>query len=252
MKFIKRMHIITAILLATFAMVGVQASVSLSSAEPREWQSAFWLNLSTELIGAFLTFILIEIFIATSQQREHEARRINEKKQDSERTRVILQINSIRQLHLTEDSNQKQVLVNEMKSLGLLRGSDLSGMNLKNIDFSYGDLSGANISNCDLTGAILNRSILRDAILANSDLTSADLAHADLSGANLHRANMKNVMLSMADHPGYMEILAKYDDSATWDFDSFIGYAIFNETTVLPDGQLWKANPPTEMNKYTR
>lgn len=80
-------------------------------------------------------------------------------------------------------------------SLINLRGAELNGSVLKDVDLaranlSMADLSGANLSGADLSGANLVWADLHNANLAGADLTGANLTGADLTGANLTGTTM--------------------------------------------------------------
>lgn len=66
-----------------------------------------------------------------------------------------------------------------------LRGANLSGYFLRDVNLRRTDLSGTNLSGADLTGAII-----REANLMDADLSGADLRWADLSGSSLVQADL--------------------------------------------------------------
>ena len=121
--------------------------------------------------------------------------------------------------------------VGEVDSADALIGFDLSGAQLKLLNFpglpaqgvnlQEANLTGANLPDCnlaasklaravlyngnfirgmfhsaDLRGADLKRANLTDANLANTDLTGADLSGAVLRGANLSKADLTGAILS--------------------------------------------------------
>ena len=107
------------------------------------------------------------------------------------------------------------------------KGRDMSGMDLRGIDFSGKDLTGAilekvNLAGRDLTGARLSSAILAGAVLSGArlagadltgisgaglkldgaDLRGADLRGSDLTNADLRGANLNNAVLTDADLSG--------------------------------------------------
>jgi len=95
-----------------------------------------------------------------------------------------------------------------------LAGVDLSGLVLRNFDFTGADLTGANLQDSDLVGGLLNSATLKKANLTGADLTRTRMSGADLSGskltgaklfqtqfmrANLTDANLKTTKLTKCD-----------------------------------------------------
>jgi hypothetical protein len=66
-----------------------------------------------------------------------------------------------------------------------LRGANLGGYFLRDVNLRRTDLSGTNLSGADLSGAII-----REANLMDADLSGADLRWADLSGSSLVQADL--------------------------------------------------------------
>jgi TIR domain/Pentapeptide repeats (8 copies)/Pentapeptide repeats (9 copies) len=85
-----------------------------------------------------------------------------------------------------------------------LRGADLSGMKLSEVNFFGADLHEANLTTAELTRADLldvnlGGAILLDARLSEVDLDSADLSEAKLGFADLRRANLTHVKARSAN-----------------------------------------------------
>ena len=84
---------------------------------------------------------------------------------------------------------------------------DLSGADLRGIDFdcesfqgsalSGADFEDATLSGCDLRNADLSGANLRDADLSGADLRWADLSGADLSGADLNGADFRGAQFDI-------------------------------------------------------
>lgn len=183
------------------------------------------------------------------------------------RQRVLLQ-----QLKDAPDQRTRQRIADALMGDDLLNGADLSSLslsdihlesaNLENADFSHtelaeADLENANLQHADLSDAdlthadLLNANLcdaelthihLDGATLANANLSGACLQNACLRGASLYDADLAGAQLDNADLRGCVLLYANLQGA------SFEG-ARFDETTVLPDGELWKLT--TDMRRYT-
>jgi uncharacterized protein YjbI with pentapeptide repeats len=245
------------------------------------WHTGDWgglaLNLGTEMAGALVTYLLLELVIGRKEWRE--ARRAD----------LIAQLGS----------SVEGVAIAAAKELwrrgwlydGSLRGAYLERANLEGVDLSranlreahlggadlskaslYGaDLSGANLYKAHLRGADLSGADLREAHLEGADLCEAHLreAHleeADLSGANLYKANLHRSALYRSALSGanlYRANLYKADLSgADLSEANLEGVRLRGanlsgarlpganlEYTALPDGTSW--TPDTDMARFT-
>lgn len=89
------------------------------------------------------------------------------------------------------------------------RGANLSGLNLRGLNFIGADMSGANLNGVDFfytmlshanfQGASMRHTNLQTAILMQANLRKADLQHANLTYANLVRSDLSETNLSKAD-----------------------------------------------------
>lgn len=79
---------------------------------------------------------------------------------------------------------------------------DLSGLDLRDVNFRGADLSCAYLSEAKLRRANLYGANLRDARLCGADLTGANLYEADLRGASLYGATLYGANLYCADLEG--------------------------------------------------
>ena len=80
-----------------------------------------------------------------------------------------------------------------------LRGVDLSGCDLAELDLSTAELHGANLAEANLERGMLMGASLAGADLRDSNLSHANLEGADLSNAVLARANLQDAELKSAD-----------------------------------------------------
>jgi uncharacterized protein YjbI with pentapeptide repeats len=76
-----------------------------------------------------------------------------------------------------------------------LRMADLSSADLREARLNSSSLSGATLIDANLTGASLVESSLIGAILNGADLSRADLSGADLTGANLRGCDLQGAFL---------------------------------------------------------
>jgi uncharacterized protein YjbI with pentapeptide repeats len=86
-----------------------------------------------------------------------------------------------------QKAKKKESFVNEN-----LTGLDLSGLFLKDLDFSGAVLTRANLKNTDLSSSVLANTKMQEADLSGSDLTGTNFSEADLNKADLSRACLKD------------------------------------------------------------
>jgi uncharacterized protein YjbI with pentapeptide repeats len=84
-------------------------------------------------------------------------------------------------------------------ALGLKRGLNLAGADLRKVDLSKRDLRGANLRGANLSGVRLSRFNLGGADLRGADLRGADLQQARLQEAKLEGAYIRGANLGAAD-----------------------------------------------------
>lgn len=127
--------------------------VDLTARAFATWWSGFWQNFSTEMYGAFLTFLLIEVLVGGREKRADEE--LQEAIADDLRNlmRGYIQGQEIARLRAVETQERRQPTLDAMKANDLLRGVNLSGAGLERADLSGADLRGADFRRADLTGA---------------------------------------------------------------------------------------------------
>ena len=108
---------------------------------------------------------------------------------------------------------------------------------LQGVYLVWADLRGANLEETDLANADLKKAWLDGANLRGANLGDADLEEAWLDGTNLRGANLSGVNLQGAFL--YQANLLSAD----------LTNAMFDETTVLPDGANWIPN--TDITRFT-
>lgn len=194
-----------------------------------QWVSSWLLNISSELIGAVITYILFELIIGRA-----------EKKNEEERRKIEAQLQLRTKLLKAESFEEKQLILDEINALGVMRGANLmysdlnglymSGLDMQGVDFSWSDLSGANLSNANLEGANLTNTNLRGAILMEANFRSAILVGADLQNATIVGANFDYAILRQTKFQFSNLEKASF-------LGSVVDEAIANEHTLMPDGQ---------------
>lgn len=203
-------------------------------ASPVWWAS--WLqNFSTELFGAFLTFLLIEVLVEGRRARESETTQAGLRLQQ-----LVIQMRS-------QDNSLALQAVEELRSHnwlqdGSLHEANLRGANLQSVDLSGADLQEATLGRANLLGARLLAANLEAADLWATNLQGANLGWANLQGAslfeaNLHEADVSSALLQGADLRG-----ANLQGAV-------LSRAGFDGTTILPDGIHW--TPDTDMARFT-
>ncbi|MCI0712694.1 MAG: pentapeptide repeat-containing protein [Chloroflexi bacterium] len=133
----------------------------------QQWWSDFSQNFSTEMFGAFLTFLLLEKIVGS---RNTEGRLIRE----------LGSMDNATTLKALRELNEK--------------GWDRDGT-LKEAFLLRANLEGAILENANLQEAFLVYANLRDAQLAKANLQGAILGGANLQGADLFYANLQKADL---------------------------------------------------------
>jgi len=251
------------------AILSLEESIRMNSgtATP-EWWSGLWQNFSTEVMGAIMTFVLFEIVVGGQQRRqEKKEAEINQYERDqlqAENQHKRDQLQAISELQRANTPEERQPILDRMKSMDLFRGAYLKNANLE----------GANLNGADLRDADLERSNLVGANLSSAYLKDANLMHANLRNANLVTANLNGVIataahLEEADMLG-VELVGAFLDSAYLEGTRFadanligaemararllntqwkriIGSTDF--PSILPDGTKWTED--TDMTRFT-
>jgi hypothetical protein len=258
-----RTVIVLLIGIALLASIGsLIINLTADESTPALWSEGWLQNFSTEMFGAFLTFILIELIVGGREKRaEKEANRIEQ------------QAAAIVELKATHSSEERQFILDKMKQTDLLYGADLQGINLQRMRLEGANLRGADLRNAVLTEAGLRRAVLVDTNLQGAYLVSANLQNADLSGSNLQRshldgANLAGAKLATCNLWGasFQRANLTYVDlrraNLRWGVnlraanmqaanlrDADLGYAILSDNTTLPDSGTW--TPDADMKRFT-
>jgi pentapeptide repeat protein len=156
------------IIVLLFAVSSGAVSFSIrASTSASEWGSSILQNFATEMLGAFLTFILIDLVIGGREKRESEAR--------EERRRLLRQLTK----RLRSPNNEIAAFAAEE----LRRQGWLDNGSLENAYLSYANLRGVDLTNADLEGARLTKAKLHGAYLSKANLEGTTLTVAQLAQA---------------------------------------------------------------------
>lgn len=177
-------HVLIIILFAAVAASAASLILAVSNQQVTllEWWAEWLQNVGSEMLGAFVTFMLIHLLVGG---REEKGR-------------------LIRQMRIRDNALALQA-VEELKAKGWLGDGSLDGASLINADLVAVRLRDARLRRVDLHGACLRASKLdrvdlsganlwaadlRDAGMKNVNLEGADLYHADLQGVKMIRVEM--------------------------------------------------------------
>jgi uncharacterized protein YjbI with pentapeptide repeats len=206
-------------LLSSLLSAGI--SMAAHGSNPSDWWISWLQNFSTEMFGAFLTFVLIELVVGGRQRQEADF----EKRQQD-------QISAMSRLRQADTAEARKPILAEMKKLNLLYGIDLYRADLQDAPLANANLYEATLSGANLEGANLGRANLYNASLRDANLRRTRLDYAILREAALWRADLRGSNLREADLQG-----AK------------LGGAQFDENTVLPDSKKW--TPDANLARFT-
>ena len=188
----------------------------------------------TELSGAVITFILLELIVGGVERQEEKKQQKIEKERERKRQLIAM-------LRSREKTEQQKDALDELKRCWLydgslneqnLEGANLSEMRLAGAKLRSAILIEANLQCAHLGDSILDGAYLTDANLNNADLDGAKLMRARLDGATLIKANLRNADLSHAHLEG-ANLTGADLTSANW------SEVVLDEDTILPDGVRW-------------
>jgi len=175
------------------------------------WLDGALQNFSTEVVGAILTFGLIEVLVGSRKEQDERIARLVKEVGSSDNVTAKNAVNELRTLQMlaTHEGVLRRAILPEANLSGAdLVGANLSKANLirahlEDADLGIANLSearliGANLSRVNLWRAILWRGNLYDANLSGASLMEANLLGADLTGATLEDADLVNANLSGA------------------------------------------------------
>lgn len=179
-----RVRVLIMIVLLGMAMLTTGFAIGIT----QDW-GGMLLNFGTELLGAFVTFLLLDTILASRDEQESKQKRTEELRQ-----RLIHKLGSAINVEARRAAE-------ELRALGWLTDGSLNEIELINANLEGVDLRGAK-----LRGARLYRANLRNAKLFDADLSEAVLTAADLSNASCRRLKLDNATLNGAKFEGAKQL----------------------------------------------
>lgn len=199
------------------------------------WEN--WLrDISAELFGAVAIYLVVEVVLrrwaevnkqqAEAKEEETHPIRFNSAGETPQQQALNAYVARLKNATTRE---ARQVILDEMKTGGLLPGANLNNLNLQGANFYEADMRGISLEGCNLENAYM--------------------IEANLQGANLNQANLQRAELSWANLKG--SFLGETDLKGTWLLqanleDAFLKTAIFDYSTRLPDGTRWSIEVPIQ------
>lgn len=154
------------ILLLVSAGLSLFSLIQTPEGSSDEWWAGWAQNLSTDLLGAIVTYLLFELIIARRQREEEYQQDVNRRKawliehlRSSNNQEALKALEELSEHEWLYDGSLKQVFLREANLEGAnlrqadLRGADLRGANLKHTQLMFANLSGAYLVGADLEGA---------------------------------------------------------------------------------------------------
>jgi hypothetical protein len=274
-------------MIATILLLVAVFSVVLSLVTQSDLQLGdLLLNFGTEMLGAFATFILLDLMLQSQRERElhkqvaQRRRKLNrlnaieEARKEAERKKKA-RIEATIQLMQADETEVRNAILDKMRQLDLFTDANLTGVNLegapligavlRNTNFWHANLKRTWFTYADLRGAHLKHANLQNAYLDYANLQNTFCWYANFSGASLREANLEGVEFVDPDWkklPAFaFDKLAKQgriemDDDTSSEEMKLLGeltaqiwHAVFDENTILPDGQKW--NPNIDLKRFT-
>jgi hypothetical protein len=202
--------LVAVVLLGLFGLAVGGSRVAFSGSDTSGnwlfWWDGFLQNSGTEMLGAFLTFILLEVIRGSRErkiQEDAEKQRTEDLKelqrsvgeQLQEQMRGFVQAQEVLRLRAAQTPEERQPILDSMEATGLLQGANLIKANLEGANLERANLEGANLREASLQGARLIRANLQGANLWEAKLQGANLWEAKLQGANLFQADLQRAHL---------------------------------------------------------
>lgn len=192
----------------------------------RDWWSSWLQGISTEMAGAIVTAILLGLVVGIVQDREAED---------------ALQGQLIREMGGPDNGfarrAARELRAREWLTDGTLKNANLDAANLEDAQLFGASLVAVSLTGADLEGANFTNADINGADLRNANLSEASLKFTNLQNAVLRRTNLQAAEFFGCDLTGANLIAADLTD------------AVFNDSTILPDGMNWSAS--VDMTRFT-
>ncbi|MDX1993701.1 MAG: pentapeptide repeat-containing protein [bacterium] len=177
-------------ILIGIAILSSAASLVVNLAFQVDLSAGWWVswlqNFSTEMFGAFLTFVLIELIVGGRERRTQQKHE---------------QLDYLLHQLCSSNAHEASHALDELREIGWLRDGSLKGKYL-----GHAELENANLERADLHNVCLELAKLPGANLKAANLQNANLRHASLNGARLTSALLQSANLANADlRDSYLE-----------------------------------------------
>ena len=232
-----------------------------------DWWSGLWQNFSSEMLGALLMFLLLNIWLRGREKKDQKIQNQKHYKsllfhaKDYEEVQHILQemqdSDALEDVHLPNVDLSKIGLYQADFTGANLRGAifhktnlvqsilnhvDLTDASMEDVALSYATLENARLCSAKLNRAALDHAILRGAHLESADLSFAnlqfaDFEHARLSGANLAKARIESANFASAN---LRDVSLR---------NAVLVEVQMDYNTILPDGTQWSGDP--DLRRFT-
>ena len=198
------------------------------------WHTGDWeglaLNFGTEMAGAVVTYLLLELVIGGMEEREAK-----KEEREAKKVNLVAQLGS-RAQDVAIAASEELARLGWLYD-GSLQGAALAMANLQRANLDEANLQGASLSGAKLQGAHLARANLQGAVLLGAKLQGARLSGAKLQGAYLSWVNLQRAYLVQANLQGAFLLQANLQGVE------------FDKDTILPDGTKW--TPGTDIARFT-
>lgn len=218
---LRRLGLTIALGLAIAALISGYWSFSISGTEAMRWWVGWLQDIGTEMLGAAVTILLVELVIYQKRDEVDRLDRERMRRRDQFADRLKITTRPAIRQRILDQMRRQDLLAGAWLYEVHLEGADLSEADMQEVDLFEAQLVDADLRHTDLRNAVLRRANLKSANLQGANLQDVDLQEADLRGANLAEANLLQAELHRA----------KFDDQ-----------------TILPDGSRWQ--PETTLDRF--
>lgn len=213
-------------------------------------------NLYTTAVGILITISLLDLLARRREDTRAKAQLIRE--MGNVDNGIVAR--AIAELSANKWGFEGDTSLNKAYLHGAnLRGTKLTRANLADANLGFAQLQNSSLDKCNLQNAFLRdarlmhsvmiHSNLQNANLHNADLREAHMAGADLRGAKLEYADLEGTIFWGTDLRSTNLLQANLIGASLVNTIANHEAALFDETTILPDGTCW--TPTTDMRRFT-
>jgi hypothetical protein len=199
---------------------GYWSFVMSGTLTPLRWWGNWLQDVGTEMLGAAVTILLVELVIYQKRDEVSRVDRERMRRRDHFTDQLKKTISLTKRQKILDRLHQQNLLENSWLYELNLRQTDLANANFNGADLFETDLSNANLTNADFSEAILQRTCFKESNLQGAIFVGADLTEANFKGADLYEARLTDVELNQT---------------------------LFDEKTRLPDGTYWQPDLDLEV-----